>query len=184
MIEKAQPRKTFAVFLRAANVGGHQVFKPSAFARDLSALGCKNIGAAGTFVFTAAASEAKLRAAIAKALPFKPEMAVVEGSRIDRLVTSLPFGPGPLGPGEKAFVSALVAPPKARPRLPISRPEAGTWQLRIIALNGPFVLSVRRTKEPGKFYPNEVVEKAYGVPATTRGWSTVEAVRAALHNVS
>ena len=180
MIERGQAQAKFAVFLRAANVGGHQVFKPRAFARELAALGCSSIGAAGTFVFTAAGNEEHLRAAIAKALPFEPQMVVVGGSRLERLVTSLPFGPGPLGPGEKAFVSALLAKPKRRPKLPISRPDAAGWQLRVLALTGPFALSVRRTKIPGKFYPNEVVEKAFGVPSTTRGWSTVEAVARAL----
>jgi uncharacterized protein (DUF1697 family) len=180
MIEEAKAQGQFAVFLRAANVGGHQVFKPSALARDLAAFGCRSIGAAGTFVFTAAKDEAKLRAAIASALPFEPQMAVVEGARVHRLVTSLPFGPGPLGAGEKAFASALVGEPKKQPKFPVSLPDTGSWQLRVIGLKGPFALSVRRTKVPGKFYPNEVVEKAFGVRATTRGWSTIEAVARAL----
>ncbi len=180
MIERGQAQANFAVFLRAANVGGHQVFRPSALARDLSRLGCKSIGAAGTFVFTAAGNEAQLRAALAEALPFEPQMVVVAGSRIQRLVSSLPFGPGPLGPEEKAFVSAVLAKPKKQPKLPVSLPNNGAWQLRVIGFNGPFVLTVRRTNIPGAFYPNEVVEKAYGVPATTRGWSTLEALARAL----
>ena len=38
------------VFLRAANVGGHQTFHPKTLANDLAAFRVVNIGAAGTFV--------------------------------------------------------------------------------------------------------------------------------------
>ena len=55
------PSRTFAlpfiirgmslvVFLRGVNVGGHRTFRPSILARELSAYGVLNVGAAGTFV--------------------------------------------------------------------------------------------------------------------------------------
>ena len=40
----------FVVFLRAVNVGGHQTFRPSVLAKELSEYDVVNIGAAGTFV--------------------------------------------------------------------------------------------------------------------------------------
>jgi uncharacterized protein (DUF1697 family) len=50
------------VFLRGVNVGGHRVFRPSAFAKELSHLGAVNIGAAGTFVIRPRIARAELRA--------------------------------------------------------------------------------------------------------------------------
>lgn len=177
MIEEG---RGYAVFLRAANVGGHQVFKPSRVAQALSEFGAKSIGAAGTFVFDTDANEAKLRAAILKALPFKPEMLLVPGSTVAKLVGSMPFGPSAPAPGEKLFASALIEPPAKKPKLLICAPNPKAWQLKVVAVRGRFALSVRRAKEPGKFYPNEVIEKELGVPATTRAWSTVESVARAL----
>ena len=51
---------------------------------------------------------------------------------------------------------------------PPSRPS------RVIAITGRFVLSLRRL---GQTYSNAVVEKHLGVPATTRNWNTIEAIR-------
>jgi hypothetical protein len=42
------------------------------------------------------------------------------------------------------------------------------------------VTSLWRRREGRFIYPNEVVEKLFGVPATTRGWSTIGAIRKAL----
>src|SRR2546428_8526913 len=64
------------VFFRAVNVGGHQKFQPGKLAKELSAFGVVNLGAAGTFVVRESVSEAKLRAEILRRLPFKPELMI------------------------------------------------------------------------------------------------------------
>ena len=63
------------VFLRAANVGGRNVFKPAQLARDLAHLDVVNVGAAGTFVVRGKASAAAVRREILERLPFEPTMA-------------------------------------------------------------------------------------------------------------
>ncbi len=174
------PAVKFAAFLRATNVGGHQTLKPSAVAKNLSGLGTVSIGAAGTFVFLRAAGGAEVRAAIRSSLPFEPEMAVCPGAKVVALANSRPFGREPPRGGERRFVTVLTARPSEKPNLPLDRPEGSAWQLRVLRAEGPFVLSLRRPHQPGKFYPNDAVEKAFGVPATTRAWSTFEAVCRAL----
>ena len=82
----------------------------------------------------------------------------------------------PVPAGAKRFLTLLGAEPVVAPVLPIERPE-GDWEVRITKLEGPFVLSLDRKRgERRRFYPNEVIERALGVPATTRGWDTITKV--------
>jgi hypothetical protein len=64
-----------------------------------------------------------------------------------------------------------------RPPLPLEQPAGAKWEVRIVAIIGRFALSVRRL---GQTYANAVVEKHLGVPATTRNWNTIEAIREVL----
>jgi hypothetical protein len=76
------------------------------------------------------------------------------------------------------MVTVLAAKPKSVPKLPAEVPaSAGSWQVRVTDARGPFVTSVWRRRDGRLIYPNEVVEKLFGVPATTRGWSTIETLR-------
>jgi uncharacterized protein (DUF1697 family) len=57
----------------------------------------------------------------------------------------------------------------------------GSWGVRVIAVEGLFALSLwRRLEGETMVYPNAVVEKKFGVAATTRSWNTMEAVAAIL----
>jgi uncharacterized protein (DUF1697 family) len=62
------------------------------------------------------------------------------------------------------------------PSLPISQPAGTKWQVKIIGLSGNFALSLWRRLERTTAYPNEVVEKHFAVPATTRNWNTISAL--------
>jgi uncharacterized protein (DUF1697 family) len=160
------------VFLRGVNVGGHKKFSPSALARELE---LANVGAAGTFVARRAIGARALREAIAARLPFDAEIMVCPAAEIAALVERAPFSAAP--DGVRPFVSILAAAPRARPRLPLERPAGGGWQVRLLAVDGRYALSVRRPQPRGTLYPNEVVEKELGVAATTRGWPTLLAIR-------
>jgi uncharacterized protein (DUF1697 family) len=168
----------FAVFLRAANVGGHNVFKPAEVAKALGRdFHVKNIGAAGTFAVRGAKTEAALRKKIVSLLEIDAEVLIVPASELLALVASSPF-PKKLGKDEKRYASVLAKMPSTS-SLPIERP-AGSWEIRVFALVGPVALTIRRAVKGGRLYPNEVVEKALGVAATTRGWETIEKVARAL----
>jgi hypothetical protein len=180
MIERGAPPRSFAGFLRAANVGGHQVFKPSQLPKALPSYRPRSIGAAGTFAFFDVSSERALRAALRLALPFEPELALVPGAAVARLALRAPFGAGAPPAGLGWFVSVLLAPPKLRPRLPVAAPPTGPWQIQLTEVDPPFALCKRRLDKPGKFYPNPLVERAFAVPATTRSWSTLLALARAL----
>jgi hypothetical protein len=60
--------------------------------------------------------------------------------------------------------------------LPLDKPEGADWQVRVIAAARPFVASLHRRQGRRLIYPNEVVEKSFGVTATTRNWSTIVSI--------
>jgi hypothetical protein len=70
------------VFLRAANVGGKNVFRPTQLVKALAHLDVVNIGAAGTVVIRERVSMAAARAAILERLTFAPSMVIRPAAEI------------------------------------------------------------------------------------------------------
>src|SRR3982074_1352173 len=85
------------VFLRAVNVGGPNRCQPALIAKQLAKFGVVNIGAVGTFVVVEHVSEAALRAAFARKLPFKCEIMICPGRDVIKLTSKDPFSQHPSG---------------------------------------------------------------------------------------
>jgi len=164
------------VFLRGVNVGGHKRFRPSLFAKELTNFKVINHGAAGTFVVHGNIASKSLHHEILRRLPFEAEVMICTAEEVVDLVRSRPFGDKPPAKNVKWFVSILRNPPRTLPRLPIDRPMNDDWEVRIVRVTGRFAFSLWRRRGRTVVYPNEVVEKAFGVSATTRGWNTVTSV--------
>lgn len=164
------------VFFRAVNVGGHQKFQPSALAKELREFGVVNFGAAGTFVVRETIAPAKLQTEILCRLTFKPELMICPARDVLSLAQSEPFANASIGKDVQRFVSIMPKTLSKTPKFPIEKPAGRDWEIRIIGIVGQFVLSLRRVKLGGKFYPNAVVEKEFGVSATTRNWNTIAAI--------
>ena len=163
------------VFMRAVNVGGYQKFQPAALAKKLADLDVVNIGAAGTFVVRARVAEKALRKKLLAEMGFEPAMMICPAKDVIELVQSKPFGKR-LARNAKGFVSIMEKPLREPPDLPVDQPK-GEWGVRVIAVQGRFALSLwRRIEGETMVYPNAVVEKKFGVAATTRSWNTLEAV--------
>ncbi|HEY6167904.1 MAG TPA: hypothetical protein VI454_07685 [Verrucomicrobiae bacterium] len=165
------------VFFRAVNVGGHQKFQPSLLAKGMAEFGVVNIGAAGTFVVLENISVTKLRDEILRRLSFKPELMICTAREVLALAHGEWFHDAPAGRDIGRFVSVMQKAPRTKPRLPIEQPAGDKWEVRIVAITGRFALSIRRL---GQTYSNAVVEKHLGIPATTRNWNTIEAIRGVL----
>ena len=165
------------VFFRAVNVGGHQKFQPAQLARAMAEFGVVNIGAAGTFAVRGNVSPAKLAGEILRRLPFKPELMICPARDVLALARGNWFGDALAGKDIGRFVSVLQKAPRVKPPLPFEQPAGAKWEVRIVAITGRFALSLRRL---GQTYSNAVVEKHLGVPATTRNWNTIEAIREVL----
>lgn len=166
--------KASIVLLRGVNVGGHKAFKPSQLVAALKGLDVVNIGAAGTLIVKRARGEQALRKAILAALPFEAEMMICPAEELLALADGDPFGPRALAEGVKAYLTVLAEPPQSVPRFPLDRPAARDWEVRVLSIRGRYALSLCRTLGSRLgLYPNEVVEREWGVHATTRGWPTI-----------
>ncbi len=161
--------------LRGVNVGGHRTFRPAALAEQLSHLDAVNIGAAGTFVIRRPVAQAKLRADLARRLPFETEIMICQGRDIVGLVAQDHFAGHPIGPDIVRFVSVLAKRPPLRPATPIAFPAGGTWLLKVVGRDGRFVFGVYRRQMKAIGYLG-AIDRLFGVPATTRNWNTMTAI--------
>ena len=169
------------VFLRGINVGGHRAFRPKVLAKHLERLDVVNIGAAGTLVIRRPVTRAKLRAELQRRLPFDAEIVICHGREIVKLVSQNFFAGYPVRSDVVRFVSVLSRRTRVAPQLPVSLPSRGNWLLRILAHNDRFVVGVyrRQMKVIGCL---GTLDRIFGVPVTTRSWSTVAAVARVLNN--
>jgi uncharacterized protein (DUF1697 family) len=180
----------WVVFLRAVNVGKANRCQPALIAKQLARFGVVNIGAVGTFVVRENVSESTLRAAIAKKLPFKSEIMICPARDVIKLASKNPFARQPSGPDITRFVSVLAKPLRRAIGsdlhqtsnrnhqtfdVPLSLPSDDDWLLKIIAIQGRFVLGLYRRQMKAISYLGKI-EKLLGAPATTRNWNTIEKV--------
>jgi uncharacterized protein (DUF1697 family) len=163
------------VFLRAVNVGGANRCRPALIAKQLAKFDIVNIGAVGTFVVRKDVSESVLRAAFARKLPFQCEIMICPARDIIRLASKNPFAGQPSGPDVTRFVNVLHKPLRQPPPLPFALPSNDDWLLKIIAIQGNFVLGLYRREMKAISYLGQI-EKRLGVPATTRNWNTIEKI--------
>jgi uncharacterized protein (DUF1697 family) len=175
------------VFLRGVNVGGHRTFQPSALARELADLDVTSVGAAGTFVVRKRIGQAALRARILRKLPVEAQIMICPSRALLALASRAPLPDELPGSDIKLYLSILATRYRLRkgtvaglPSLPITQPAGADWQVKIIEVTGRFALSLHRRMGRTLVYPNEVVEKMLGVPATTRNWNTTAAICAVL----
>ena len=183
-------RMSSVVFLRAVNVGGTNRCQPAQIAKQLAKFGVVNIGAVGTFVVREDVSESVLRAAIAKKLPFKCEIMICPARDIIKLSSKDHFSGQPSGPNIMRFVSVaakrirggtrsdLHQTSKIKPQtsqLALNLPSHGDWLVKIIVIEGRFVLGLYRRQMKAISYLGKI-EKFLGVAATTRSWNTIQKV--------
>jgi uncharacterized protein (DUF1697 family) len=169
----------WVVFLRAVNVGGANRCRPAEIAKQLAEFGVVNIGAVGTFVVRENVSESALRAAIARRLPFRCEIMICPARDLVKLTATDPFPPEPSGPDIVRFVSVAARRLRPPPPLPLTLPSEDDWLLKIIAIQGRFVLGLYRRQMKAISYLGRI-EKQLGVALTTRNWSTIAKVAAIL----
>lgn len=167
------------VLLRGVNVGGHKTFRPSALAKDLHHFDIVNIGAAGTFVVRAPVGRTQLRAELARRLPFETEAVICDGTDLVRLASGDPFAGEPSGKQYYPFVSVLAKRRKAPAPLPFIVPAEGEWGMKVLGCQDQFVYGICRREMKAIGYIARI-EKMFGVPATTRTWSTIQTIARAL----
>jgi uncharacterized protein (DUF1697 family) len=186
MLDRLPGRTPSVVFLRAVNVGGTNRCQPALIAKQLAKFDVINIGAVGTFVVGSNVSEPVLRAAIARKLPFKCEIMICPAIDIIKLTSKDPFAGEPFGPNITRFVSVAAKPlhtgirsgshqTSQLPPIPLSLPSDDDWLLKIISIQGRFVLGLYLREMKAISYLGKV-EKLLGVAVTTRSWNTIQKI--------
>jgi uncharacterized protein (DUF1697 family) len=163
------------VFLRGVNVGGHRTFRPSQVAERLRPLQVVNVGAAGTFVVRGPVPQARVREAFVRELPFTTQIMICPGRDLLRLVQARPFAGLRADRRLVPFVSVLARARAPASPLPLAFPPAGRWGLRILGQHGRFVVGVYRREMQAIAHLGQI-DRTFGVPATTRSWSTMATV--------
>ena len=174
--------RALVVLLRGVNVGGHRTFRPSELTKKLAHLDVVNIGAAGTFVVRKPMARAKLRSEFADRLPFDAEIVMCSGREILELMSCRHFEGEPKGPDFVPFVSVCAKRPKAGPFIPLTLPSSGTWLIKILARDDPFVFGMYRRHIKAIGYLG-TLDRLFGVPVTTRNWTTMNAIASVLAKV-
>jgi uncharacterized protein (DUF1697 family) len=163
------------VLLRGVNVGGHRTFRPTALAEQLKHLDAVNIGAAGTFVIRKPVTRARLRAELARRLPFDAEIMICQGREFVKLMSRDHFADQPVRPDTVRFVSVLSRRPRSAPSTPMSLPSSGRWLVRIVARENRFVVGLYRRHMKVIGYLG-TFDRLFGVPVTTRNWNTITSI--------
>lgn len=169
------------VFLKGVNVGGYKTFRPSVLAADLKAFDVVNIGAAGTFVVRKAVSRTAFRAALNRRLPFETDAMICDGREILKLAARDPFAGQRARSDITQFVSVLAKRCPALSPLPFHLPRSGRWGLSILGQQDCFVFGVYR-REMKAIGHLGTLEKLFGVPVTTRSWTTIGQIVRVLTN--
>jgi uncharacterized protein (DUF1697 family) len=169
------------VFLRGVNVGGHRTFRPSILAEQLKHLDAVNIGAAGTFVIRRRVSVAQLRIEFARRLPFETKIMICQGRDIIRLTSREFFPDQVVRPDIVRFVSVLSQSPRSAPSPPMNLPSTGKWLVRVLARDNRFVVGMYRRHMKAITHLG-TLDRMFGVPVTTRNWTTITAIAQALND--
>ncbi|MEO7182875.1 MAG: hypothetical protein ABI141_18765 [Gemmatimonadaceae bacterium] len=138
-----------------------------------------NVGAAGTFVVRRLGSRREFRAALLRELPIATTIVFCDGRDLMRIESDHPFGPEPADPGVVRFVSFLARRGRTRPALPISLPAGENWLVHVVASTDRLVFGEYRRHMRTISYLGQL-DKLFGVPMTTRNWTTVRSILRAL----
>lgn len=163
------------VFLKGVNVGGHRTFRPTALARELERLGAINVGAAGTLVVTRTIAKAALRAELSRRLPFQADVMICDGRDILRVLAANPAASMRPRPGIVPFVSILSRRPVANPPMPLVLPSRSGWFVKLLAIDGRFVVGLYRRHMKTIGYLAGL-DRLFQARVTTRNLSTMTAV--------
>lgn len=170
----------YVAFLRAINVAGHASLSMGTVREAFEAAGCEGVRTviqSGNVIFEAAGPEAStlvggVRSGLRRRVGKEVTLVLRRAEEVADLVRARPFDRFGKEVDIKCYVCFLSRAPPSGPGVPMrSEREA----LEVVGLTGceAFVVS-RRIKGKAIYgFPNYFVEKALGVAATTRNWSTV-----------
>lgn len=172
----------YVAFLRGINVGGRKVIKMTELARIFTSSGLKNVRtyiASGNVIFESGSANRtaitkKTEKALRENLGYEVTVVLRTLSELETIVARNPFKQRTSGAGVMQCVVFLAAEPKSKIRMPLI---STTENLEVFELADQTAFVVAGRKKNGSFgFPNNFVEKEFGVAGTTRNWNTVNKI--------
>jgi uncharacterized protein (DUF1697 family) len=179
--------RRYIALLRGINVGGNKLIKMEALAAAFTAAGFRKVKtyiASGNVIFETRATDRKaLTKKIEKMLTaeFGHEIAVAVFTldELQELTATDPFAG--IKPSKDVMMCVTLFNQSVPKNLPL---ESKTERLEIVAMHDRAAFIVARRKPTGWFgYPNNWIEKEFGVTGTTRNWSSLQKIKAAAEAV-
>jgi len=170
----------YVAFLRAINVGGSKVIKMERLRQIFEEMGFANVATyiqTGNVFFDARQKNAatvrlKIEQDLERALGHDVGASVVTFADFESLIERNPFKRVKTDDDVMLFTTFLQSEPTKLPELPLVLPKEN---LEVIACEDRVVLITARRKPDGRFgFPNNFIEKQFGVSGTTRYWHTVK----------
>lgn len=169
----------YVAFLRGINVGGRKMIKMAELVRLFSAAGFKNVRtfiASGNVIFDApqknskALSE-KIEQTLLQELRFEVSVVVMSLDQLKAITKRNPFKRVQPSDDVMLFVTLFSSELKPKPKLPLdSAPDS----LEVVSVTDGAAFMIAHRKKTGWFeFPNNFIEKKFGLTATTRNWSTL-----------
>lgn len=169
----------YVALLRGINVGGQKLIKMEELARIFTGAGFKHVRtyqASGNVIFDSpsankAALGKKIEKALQQSLGYEVTVVLRTHSELESLVARNPFRRRASGADVMQCVVFLSDDPANKIQIPII---SSTDNLKVFAVADRAAFVMMRRKKTGWFgFPNNFVEKQFGVLGTTRQWSTV-----------
>jgi uncharacterized protein (DUF1697 family) len=177
----------YVAFLRGINVGGRKLIKMEALAEMFRRAGLKNVRtyiASGNVIFDSASTKAaltrKIGKVLARELGYEIPVILRTLGELESLARRNPFKKLPSSKDIAHFVVFLAGDPEKEIEIPLI---SETENLEVFELADSTAFILARRKKTGWFgYPNNFVEKQFGVTGTTRNWSSVNKLVKAAHD--
>ena len=169
----------YIAFLRGINVGGKHLIKMDALRTICESVGCKNVRTfiqSGNVIFESANADAaaltkKIEKALLHAVGFEVRVALRTLAELEGILIPDPFTKVKRGDDVVLFIAFLTSEPVHPPKLPL---HSATENLEVLAIKNGAAFIVCHRKKNGMFsFPNNFLEKQFGVGATTRNVTTV-----------
>jgi len=170
----------YVALLRGINVGGNKLIRMKDLARICTDAGLKNVRtyiASGNVVFESGSANKtaltrKIEKALHQTLGYEVSVVLRTLSEIKSIVNRNPFRKYEASKDVMLCVVFLANEPKTKPTLPL---VSLTDNLEVFEVADGTACVVSRRKKTGWFgFPNNFVEKQFGVTGTTRQWSSVK----------
>ncbi|HEY3367555.1 MAG TPA: DUF1697 domain-containing protein [Symbiobacteriaceae bacterium] len=167
----------YIALLRGINVGGHKVIKMIELKRIFEAMGFGRVQTyiqSGNVLFESEAESEPLRRRIEHEITagfgFSVTVVLRTAVELERITASCPFLADELPAGESLYVSLLAEAPCQEG---IDRLLACNCEIDEFRIVGREIYLLYRQSVVKSKLTNNLLERALGVPATTRNWRTM-----------